>query len=386
MSTSPKPRVLVLSFTPTASEPRALKQIARLSSDYDVTSAGFGAAGLAGVPHIELDPAPPKRGIMRLPFIYGISFMLRLYSIIALRAPRPADARIRLRDQHWDLIIAHDVVTVPLARSLKPTHGVLVDLHEYAPRQDEHSSYFRKVTAPYFKWILRKHVSKCAAVTTVSQGIVDEYRREFGIPSTLVINATPFRDWHPTETRTPIRLVHSGIAASHRKLELMVEGVRLSKADVTLDLFLVPSDPSYMDTLRSLAAADPRIRFNDPVPYAELVDTLHRFDVGLSIIAPTTFNLEWCLPNKFFDFVQARLGVITGPSPEMARLVGEHGFGDVTDDFTGASLARALDRLTPETVDSYKQASHRAAADLSGERQADVWAAVVAEVLQRPKV
>src|SRR5690606_14907249 len=105
-----------------------------------------------------------------------------------------------------------------------------------------------------------------------------------------------------------------------------------------------------MAELRALAGDDRRIRFCEPVPYDELVQTLNGYDVGLSIFPPTTFNLAWCLPNKFFDFIQARLGVIVGPSPEMKRFVDEYRVGLVLPDFESAPLAAALEALTPERV------------------------------------
>src|SRR5690606_14619308 len=100
---------------------------------------------------------------------------------------------------------------------------------------------------------------------------------------------------------------------------------------------------------------------------------LNSYDVGLSIFPPTTFNLAWCLPNKFFDFIQARLGVIVGPSPEMSRLVTENGIGEVLPGFEADSLAAALDALTPEGIAAWKLAAHERASEFSGERQMEIW-------------
>ena len=373
-------RILVLTYTPISSEPRALKQIKLLSQTHSVTTAGFGPPAVDGIPHIELESNPRPRGLMRLPLVYTLSLVLRLYSFLSLKDPRTADARARLNGQVWDIIIAHDVLTVPLARSLNPNIGVLADLHEYAPRQEEHSWFFRALIAPYFNWILREHVTKCAAVTTVSQGIVDEYRKEFGIESTLVINATPYQELEPTPVHAPIRLVHSGIPAPHRKLEVMIDAVKKTQTNVTLDLLLMPTNDACMAFLRDRAADDHRIRFRDPVPYDELVDTLNDYDLGLSLIPPTTFNLAWCLPNKFFDFVQARLGVIIGPSPEMVHIVQEHGFGLVADEFTSDALAQVLDLLSPQKVAELKEAAHSCAQVLSGEQQSLIWGEVVKRI------
>jgi len=117
------------------------------------------------------------------------------------------------------------------------------------------------------------------------------------------------------------------------------------------------------------------------VPYRDLIRTLNGYDLGLSIFPPTTFNLAWCLPNKFFDFVQARLGVIVGPSPEMVRFVEEYGIGLVLPDFEPSSLAAALESLTAERVAAWKAASAAHAAALSSESQAGIWEELITRVL-----
>jgi hypothetical protein len=380
MTEHSKLRLLVLTFTPIMSEPRALKQIWRLKDEYQLTTAGFGPAPVDGVSHIELDANPANNGLLRLPGGYPLLLALRQHRYLASHMPKPADAYKRLSGHEWDIIIAHDVPTIALANRLQPRLGVLSDLHEYAPRQNEHSFLWRQLIAPHFRWLIRNEVSQAKEVTTVSQGIVDEYQREFGLSTELVINATPFREAAPSATEEPIRLVHSGIPGRQRKLDVMIEGVRASSADITLDLFLMPTDPEHLEELRRIAGDDPRITFRDPVPYLQLVDKLAEYDLGISLIPPTTFNLEWCLPNKFFDFIQARLGVITGPSPEMVRFVNQYQLGAITEDFSPQAFTRVLDSLTPEQVRAWKNASNNAAEEVSAEQQVEVWANAVARI------
>jgi hypothetical protein len=74
------------------------------------------------------------------------------------------------------------------------------------------------------------------------------------------------------------------------------------------------------------------------------------------------------LPNKLFEFIQARLALVVGPSPEMARVVREHECGLVTRDFTSQSLAEALASLTPASIAAYKRQSNRAAGQLNAEQ------------------
>jgi hypothetical protein len=276
------------------------------------------------------------------------------------------------------------VDSVGLALSLHPAHGVHADLHEYAPRQKEDVRRWRLFVAPFIRWMCRNHVTKAASVTTVAEGIAEGYAREFGIHADVVTNAAPYADLDPTPVGSPIRLVHSGAALRDRQLHLMAEAAAATATDVTLDFYLTPNDPGYLQSLKDFAATNGRVRVHDPVPYERLVSTLSSYDVGVFILPPLTYNYEYALPNKFFDFVQARLGVVIGPSPEMARVLTQHGFGTVTDGFTTSDLTRALDRLDPATVAEWKRAADASARELSGESQAEGWGRAIARLVGTP--
>lgn len=381
---SQKPRMLILLFTELAKEPRANKQLRYLSSQYDITTVGYGSLSYPGVQHIELPRDVPQPVLLRKVYyvLQQLFFRLRLYGLSYRFVSLHSWAYARLRREQWDIVIAHDINTVPLSNRLRSRAGVIVDLHEYAPRQYEHSAEWVAKIAPYYSWICRREVTRAAAVVTVSQGIVDEYERQFGFRPVLVTNATPYAELPVNPVGSPIRLVHSGIAAPARKLEIMIEAVTATTADVTLDLFLVhPEGSDYLAELHALAGDDPRVRFREAVSYAELVPTLNNYDVGISIIAATTFNHQWSLPNKFFDFIQARLGIIIGPSPEMARIVTEHDLGAITDDFEAASLQRVLESLDAATIARWKANADAVAAPLSGERQVQVLGDIVEQRL-----
>ncbi len=379
--TGSRTRILVVTYTPFGREPRALKQVQFLKERYDVTTAGFGPAPFAEVPHVEIPELRPQRWGLFGRLLAAGFLVLHWYRPLTWLNARDRTAARLLGDVGWDVVIAHDLKALDIALELAPRRGVVLDLHEYAPRQEEHSFLWRWLIAPYFRWMCRAKVPQAAAVVTVSQGIADEYQRVFGFESTLVVNATPFADLEAGPVGAPVRLVHSGGVAVQRRLDIMIQGVRETSADVTLDLYLVPGEPTLMAQLKALAGDDPRIRFRDPVPYRELVPTLNAYDIGLSIFPPTTFNLAWCLPNKFFDFMQARLGEIVGPSPEMARFVEEYGIGQVLPDFEPSSLAAALESLTPDEVAGWKAASARHAAALSSESQAAIWDELITRVL-----
>ena len=108
---------------------------------------------------------------------------------------------------------------------------------------------------------------------------------------------------------------------------------------------------------------------------------LNKFDIGVFLLPPVNFNYRNALPNKLFEFVQARLAVAIGPTPEMARLVQKHDLGLVSPDFTPESLAGLLAGLTHERVRELKMNADRAAKELSAETGRRTMLKLVGELL-----
>ncbi|MGO1563148.1 MAG: hypothetical protein ACTHW7_15135 [Actinomycetaceae bacterium] len=374
-----RPSVLVVSYSTLVSDARLLRQIRLLADEYDVTSCGYGQAPDGVVAHVRIPDGLVAWHKDRL------LLMQRRFAAVYERNSVNAHLRKRLPVGEFDVVVANDADTVPLALSLRPRGGVHADLHEYAPRQHEDSPRWRLFVAPYYRWLVRKFLPLCASVTTVGQGLAAEYEREYGARTGVVANAAPFREATPTAVSAPLRLVHSGGSMRVRAIHRMIRAVEASTSGATLDLFLVPNDPAYHAELTELAAEADRVTLHDPVPADNVVETIAQYDVGVYVLPPTGFNTQNALPNKFFDFVQARLGIIVGPSPEMASLVEEHGLGAVTSGFEEADLAVVLDRLDPVEVARWKAGSDAAARELSAENQMDAWSYAVAALAVRAR-
>lgn len=162
----------------------------------------------------------------------------------------------------------------------------------------------------------------------------------------------------------------------------MVDMMDLLDDRFTLDLMLVPHEPKYLDMLRRRAGRNHRIRFVDPVPFDMIVKKLNEYDIGIYILPFSNFNNRYALPNKFFEFVQARLGIAIGPSPEMMRLVQEHELGLVAKDFAPESMAEVLGKLTPDQIARFKSNADRAAKLLSAESAGAEWLRLIENAMK----
>ncbi|MBK7701065.1 MAG: hypothetical protein IPJ39_21260 [Saprospiraceae bacterium] len=86
-----------------------------------------------------------------------------------------------------------------------------------------------------------------------------------------------------------------------------------------------------------------------------IVNFISKYDIGLYILEPTNFNNGMALPNKMFEFIQARLAIAIGPSPEMKSLVEEYNLGVVSADFDSKGLAISLNNLTHQNIIDFKR-------------------------------
>lgn len=380
-----RPRIVILKFAPTARDPRILRQIKLLSALGDIVTVGYGPAPAGVVEHIEIPEH--LRAWRTNRFLALLLYVLHLHRRLFFGAERVKFVQKALPAGSMDVVLAHDALGAPLALSLEPRLGTHIDLNEYAPRQGDPLSW-RLLVAPFMRWASRQ-VRAADSATTVAPGIAEEYRNRFGFECGVVENAAPFRaDLTPTEPGDPLRLVHIGIAGRARKLEVMMDGVELAHkrrpGAVTFDLLLAAGEESYIEELRrrSQASGSGVVRVLPPVPYDQMVSTLAQYDVGMFVCPPTTFNLLHALPNKFFEFVQARLGVVIGPSPEMSHVVDEFGFGVVAPGFDAAATAQAIGELDANRVRELKAASHTSARALSSEELSKPWVEAIEAILR----
>lgn len=373
-------KALVLVYSKLRHDARVIRQIGFLSEDFEVTVAAFGNTSHGTHRFVDLNSI--KLGFFRK-IIIAFWSLLGQYNK-AWNTFHPYAIKLQeLEPTHWDLIISNDVETLPLAFKLKtnhPTARIILDAHEYSPRHFEDRWWWRLIFQPMNIWCCEEFIPRLDAMFTVGQGLAEEYEKHFGKRATVITNAPAFQNVEPTTVdENAIRLVHHGIANPSRKLELMFDVMQMLDKRFTLDLYLLTSEfasgstKDYIRGLKDKFKSDPRITLHEPVESSMIVQSIKKFDMGIFLLPPSNFNYANALPNKFFDFIQARLAVAIGPSPEMARYVRRYQNGVVSSDFSPEALAKQLNQLTTEALLNYKQGSDKAAAELSAEKNAVIF-------------
>lgn len=375
-------KIAIICFTDYTREPRVLRTIAALQTQYHISVFSNGER-IEGV-NASTDVLAMNQDVLDRPLSFPFIQKLRSTFHKYVKGYKPG-TRLYYERQYWSkerksllalleqgkfkVYIGHGIYTLPLLGKLASGAKVVFNAHEYYPAEFEENEKWRLYTKPYYLYMLQSlgTVNKVFAVTRL---IGEQYKTIAPVSVTEVTNATRY---YPELKPRPlsdgqIKIVHHGVALRGREIERMIEAVLACPPNITLSLILTLGDALYLRELKERYQTTDRIFFPDPVAVDQIAPMLNQFDIGLFVLPPVNFNWEHALPNKLFEFIQARLCVVISPNPDMKNLVEEYQVGKVAGDYTSRSTTEILQRLTDAEIMQYKAASHQAAAQINAEQ------------------
>ena len=364
--------ILIISFSSIQHDARVSRQIEFLKSSNKLTVAAFDFTPNSEINYIQI--SRPNLSIQNK-LILAFFLFFRFHNIAYKMLYGHPSLKKKIGQESFDLIIANDIESLPLAFQLGLTERVILDAHEYAPRQFEDKLSWRIFFQPLNISICKKFIGKVSAMTTIGKGIAEEYKKNFECDPVVINNATWHNEINPAfNTSNKIRLIHHGVATVSRHLENMIEMMRFLDDRFTLDLMLVIPEMAssktrnYISYLRNLAHRDSRINFLPAVKSDEVIPVINQYDVGIIIVPSVNFNYANGLPNKLFEFIQAKLAICVGPIPEIAEIVKSYDIGIANDNFDPKEVASKLSKITNDHLIRFKTNCVKASAELSAEK------------------
>lgn len=371
---SKKPKLLIVSFSHIDNDVRILRHIQALESSFRIVTVGYGDVPSGVSSHFQI---PNAFKYLPISAMGVISLLTGNYERALKRTQSFEFVKGILESEYFDVLFLNDVQTIGLAAYVKPQTAVIMDMHEYAPREMEDDWRFRLLLQGYYTHLCKKYLPIADVVVTVSDGLKTGFDELCGVSACVIRNICKYEVLTPTVNTGKIRLVHSGLAAKARDLGTMIEAVA-DLDDFTLDLFLVeaPRQRRYLKKLKKMASKTKNVQIRLPVKPEAIASNLNSYDIGLLVIPPSNFSLKHCLPNKLFDYVQARIMTICGPSPDLSAVVSSNELGKVLDGYSSAVIAEYLREIERKDVQEYKENADRAASvlsqDVEGELLADL--------------
>ena len=366
-----KKKVFVLSYSHLENDPRPYRQIKalKLLKNIEVHTMGTHPSGLED--HFyEFEKSSFLSDIFRM-----ILLKFKLYNLYFWDKKKKKSFE-KIRNTNFDLVIINEIRLAPFMDKIAKDIPIILDAHEYSPKNFDDNFLWRFFIKEYYLYLCKKYIPKVDLMMTVSPGIATQYEKDFGVKPILFINASEFVDLQPSKCDPKkIKIIHHGITSPSRKQELMIE--LMSYLDDRFELYLMlihrKSSWLYYRKLKKMAKNNKRIHFLNPVPRKQLIEFSNSFDLGIHFVPPTNFNLRYGLGNKFFEFIQSRLGILIGPDIEMSKYVNKYDLGIISTTWKPKDMADILNELSLSDIERFKTNSHKAAKELGVEKQFDLF-------------
>jgi glycosyltransferase involved in cell wall biosynthesis len=166
-------------------------------------------------------------------------------------------------------------------------------------------------------------------------------------------------------------LLYQGALNKDRGIEYLIESMTVLKdhfvlyiagsGDIVTNLHALVSRYNVADHVRFFGRLDPDV----------LREVTSQAYIGFSVERNTCSNYYYALPNKLFDYIQARIPVIVSNLPEMRKIVEKYNVGLVLDTSSTSAIIDAVMSLynNPTKYYSLKNNCNIAAKDLCWEKE-----------------
>lgn len=226
-----------------------------------------------------------------------------------------------------DIIVSNDLDTLLacfLASKLK-NKELLYDSHEYFTEVPELMN--RKLAKKAWSIIEKMILPRVKYSYTVCQSIADIYNKKYGIDMQVIRNIASYKNpINEKQNKNDKIIIYQGSVNIGRGLELAIDTVSEMQ---NIQLWIVGNGDKVNELKKKIQKqkAGNKIRFIKRVPYNKLHKITCLADIGISLEENMGDNYKYALPNKIFDYIQARIPILVSNLPEMKKIIMDNKIG-----------------------------------------------------------
>ena len=257
---------------------------------------------------------------------------------------------LHARRNEVHIVNVHSLGLLPLGAWLKFLLGsrLVYDAHELETEIDG----LRGVRKLFSKIVERLLIRYTDLTIVVGSEIERWYRNAYSISTIVtVMNCPPYRsracsqllrDELNISENQKIVLYQGGLSQG-RGVEILLDAFQSINRD---DFVMVFMGYGELEARIKAAASQCQLIFYKPaVPPSLVLNYTASADIGIHPMEDMGLNHKLALPNKLFEYINARISVIVSNLPEMRRVVMQTGVGVVMRNWTAEALFEALDEI-----------------------------------------
>ncbi|WP_170126806.1 glycosyltransferase [Helicobacter anseris] len=265
-----------------------------------------------------------------------------------------------------DLIIVEDITLLPFAVEYKQKNKktkILIDLREFYPLEYENDKRWLESFGMFFYFICERYLPQVDFAITVGEGIAKKYLETFQLKCEIFYSLPPYFDISPSPIEQKIKIVYHGFLSPDRNSHMLLDIAQELDQRFHIYILGLSNQANFLQSLQQKAPSN--VSFLPPVAMQDIIPFTQQFDLGILTLTPNNFNNANAMPNKFFEYIQARLGIITTPLPSLSSFISKYHIGKMSQDFSKESLVHTINTLDTKEIKNFKISAHYASQTLN---------------------
>lgn len=278
----------------------------------------------------------------------------------------------------FDILVSNDLDTLPANYCISRIRNkhLVFDSHEYYTETPELVD--RKFVQAIWKRIEKSIFPKLKHVYTVNESIANLFRKKYGVKVEVIRNVPYKREYKAMKTRAEL-----GLPENKKIILLQGAGINIQRGTEEMveamqyiddSVFVIIGGGDVLGFLKEKVREmrlEHKVMFIPKMPFHQLYQYSVHADIAVSLDKDTNINYRYSLPNKIFDYIQARIPVLVSDLPEISKIVEQYKIGKVIQSHKPKDIASAVNSMlnNPDQYEIWKENLSFAAEELCWENE-----------------